>query len=298
MFKKIILSIIIMATTICSTISASPIKSTLNKYHFDDITILVPSCDKYSPLWEPFFTLLFKNWPSLLTHNNNVPIVLIGNNKTYKSQRITNVSIPNEISWSDNVLEAIKHIKTKYTIIILEDYLFNAPVQEDNLHKYYNFMRKHNAAFMQLANVSGNQSMVTISGTHPDGLQQFSKHSKYRTALQIGLWNTASLKWLLRTRESAWRFEIPGSIRSEGMPQPFLAATQHNIFSHLNAAHYGVINNRSLAFIKTHGMEFQPGALLLEDSFKAKYKLWKANSKCFIYKYIYEPTIKFARKIL
>ena len=30
-----------------------------------DIALLVPSCDRYSDLWEPFFLNLKKKWPNL-----------------------------------------------------------------------------------------------------------------------------------------------------------------------------------------------------------------------------------------
>ena len=76
-------------------------------HSFDDLAILVVSCDKYSELWDNFFNLMYKNWPSLKDSESNVPIYLIANSKKFSDSRVQTIQIPNEISWSDNVLKAL-----------------------------------------------------------------------------------------------------------------------------------------------------------------------------------------------
>ena len=63
--------------------------SSSNEAKLKDVTILVSSYDKASPIWPTFFQLLFKEWPSLKTDNSEVPIVLMSNTKEYKDPRVT-----------------------------------------------------------------------------------------------------------------------------------------------------------------------------------------------------------------
>ena len=50
----------------------------------DELTIIVPSFDKYSELWNPFFIFLFKHWPDLQGKHKNVPVILVSNFEEYK----------------------------------------------------------------------------------------------------------------------------------------------------------------------------------------------------------------------
>ena len=88
-----------------------------------EISIIVSSCDKYSELWEPHFTQLFKYWPSLKKENDFIPLLLITNHKRYYDSRVINVVIGEDISWSDNMLKALEMVKTKYVVILLDDFI-------------------------------------------------------------------------------------------------------------------------------------------------------------------------------
>src|SRR5689334_22178846 len=71
--------------------------------HFKELTIVISSCDKYQEFWLPFFTFLFKNWPSLKSENKHIPILLITNEKNYPDPRVTVIQTGKDKSWSLNM---------------------------------------------------------------------------------------------------------------------------------------------------------------------------------------------------
>lgn len=250
----------------------------------EDITIIVPSCDKYSCLWDGCFGLLFKHWPSLLGENKDVKIILISNTKEYPDHRIETLKIPNEQSWSNNMQQALKLVKTKYVLIWLEDYIMNQDVDEDKFVQFFNFMKEKKALYMQIFGIDHGKENAEQQFNDPQfdlPILEFQKHSPYRTSLQACIFKTDTLDWLLNPKESAWAFELAGSTRSEGMHGLFLG-TKENLVSYYNAANAGVLNIDAIKYIKEQGFKFENTKLLMEKPFKVKWKEFKRSVHVFI----------------
>lgn len=115
-----------------------------------ELSIVITSCDKYSGLWRPFFTLLFKNWPSLNKGGKyqDIPIFLITNKQNFDHPRVQNIKFPNEISWSDDMLKTLAQVKTKYVLYLQEDYFLTEPINEGLLDQMLEYVKKHNAAYL------------------------------------------------------------------------------------------------------------------------------------------------------
>lgn len=295
--KKTLITILITSfLVVTASISYAQNISRNEDNSLDDLTILVPSCDKYSVLWDPFFKLLFQNWPSLNTYNKNINILLVSNNKTYKHSRVKSLQIKKERSWSDNMLEALENVDTKYVMIILEDYIINSPVDDKLLAKLYSFMRKNNGGYVAMAAL--NPETQYGVNTKLTKLVQLSKHCEYRTALQIGVWDKKMLQWLLKSGESAWLFETIGSKRSEGTMQPFFAYADSSTqpIKHLNAAYMGMLRSEVINYIRSQGIDIdlknQPLPL---DSNR---KLYRFKQKVMLgsYNNIIRPIMLFCKK--
>ena len=99
---------------VSSQMSLDSVNTTTKNIPFDDLSIVVFSCDKYQELWGGFFELLFKNWPSLKSTNSYIPIYLVSNSKRFDDPRVVTIKNENEKSWSDNALTVLATIKTKY----------------------------------------------------------------------------------------------------------------------------------------------------------------------------------------
>jgi len=263
--------------------------------NFDDLSILVVSCDKYSELWDNFFQLLFKNWPELKLNEKNIPIYLISNNKKFSNSRVQPIQIPHEISWSDNVIKALETIKTKYVLILLEDY-YITHLDLNRLSDLYGYMKKSNAAYIQIyGDFLPGEDRKALNVY--DGVSIKQPHEKWRTSLQPCVWRTRELKHMLKSGESAWAFEIEGSVRSEGCLTDFLVAHDQVPIEFLNMSYNGYIVSKHLNTLKDQGIYFEPKTLKIDSDNKLKF-WFQLRFKPYMYWEVYKPLKEFVKKIL
>lgn len=230
-----------------------------------DISIVVSSCDKYAQFWDPFFTLLNKHWPELTTTHKSVPIYLISNTKTYQNERVKTINIPDEISWSDNMLDALEHIKTKYILLFLDDYWLDAKVDQNRLLELILVMNKEDAAYLQLF-VDPLEAHLSKHVAKNKNVVYKDKFQKYRASLQLAIWETKALKQILRSKESAWDFELAASIRSSGYPKEFLTVKNSSPITYINASHQGHITPTALRIAQAMDPNFKNTMPILQKN--------------------------------
>lgn len=240
-----------------------------------DLTILVSSCDKYASLWDPFFGALFNNWRSLNVgqENSSLPIMLIANTKAFDHPRVNNFSIAQETSWTDNLLAALEQVNTPYVILFLDDYWINVPVDEQRLQEIYQGMQASNAAFVQIScndlRYQDGEPYAAIPG-----VVQRKKFGQYKASLQLAIWRTDALRFLLKPGENPWEFEQAGTIRSHGYNQAFLTVAANEPIKYVNATHQGHLSADALDFIKINNLAFH-SELPVEGDFN--WRLFKAK---------------------
>lgn len=232
--------------------------------NLQDLSIVVASCDKYSGLWNPFFSLLFKYWPSLIDPSKqyHIPIFLIANKKTFNNPRVQHVLFPNEISWSDNMLGALSLVKTKYVLYLQEDYFLTSQVNEELLSKMLQYMQDQQAAYLEISAFNKEVQQIKLSNLSSgiNNLHEFAKHSPYRTSLQAGIWDKEALQWLIKPGETAVDFELASSKRSEGMQKLFLAHTDPNLdpVKYINAVIGGLLLQSAIDHLRAEQIAFDP----------------------------------------
>ena len=225
----------------------------MQKAVIDDLTLVISSCGKYSDLWAPVCSLLFKYWPSLKTYNKNVKIVLITTDKEFSFEGVRVFHVERDKGWSANMLAALKTIDTKYVMYLQEDYLMSQPVNETRIKELLDAMKKGLAVHVEL----NRDNFFKDCPPHPTlpGVLVKGKHQGYRTSNQAVLWNKETFEWLINPEEDPWKFEMNGSVRSEGMREPFLAVGKDFPMQFVNACNLGFWDMGSLEFLKKEGFE-------------------------------------------
>jgi len=186
------------------------------------------------------------------------------NEEKFNHPRVTNIQVGDiDEGWSSNFLKALENVKTKYVIIILDDYILNKQVDEKKLDEVLKFMRKTNGAYIQVGPEGVNDGPAA-SGI--EGVTVRSRFGAYRTSLQACIWETEVLKWLLKPGETIWEFEKTGSIRSEGvMKKPFYLMVKDPIFEYLNAVDSRKYRKKVVEYINEQGIKFDPQKLPIYD---------------------------------
>jgi len=111
-----------------------------------EIPILVVSCDKYSDLWDPFFQIFHHRWPDC-----PFPIFLGSNHLTRNNPQITTLAIGDDRGWADSVRRMIDRLPGEYAILLLEDFLFTAPVDTGRVKRLVEVARQEQLGCLRLS---------------------------------------------------------------------------------------------------------------------------------------------------
>ena len=175
----------------------------------NDVTILFCSCDVYSDLWENFFMLLKKYWPEY-----DGEVILNTETKKFQYDGFC-ISGPlncgSDVSWSDRLSLSLKRVKTPYVLIFLDDFYLKSPVNHNGFAKTVDYMKSYHevAAITYLKEPGGRKYIPDL-----DGFVQRAQCALYKMTAHITLYRTAYLQSVLKHNESAWEFEVNGTIRS------------------------------------------------------------------------------------
>lgn len=260
---------------------------------FEDLSIVVFSCDKYHELWAPFFEMLFKNWPSLKASNVHVPIYLVANSKKYDDPRVVTLLNQNEKSWSDNALAVLKSIKTKYILVVLEDYFFTS-IDEKRLLEIFDFVKSQDVAYCQVAYDHVDKQTRKQHEIFP-GIAEKDRFEPWRTSLYPCIWRTKDMAHILKSGESIWEFEIPGTQRSQGLYGKFLTVFENQPVEYLNMVQMGYLNSKNLEEVVKMGVHFKRGKLELDSDHKL-FIWYDRRLKPFLYYSVWMPIKNFIKK--
>jgi len=168
-----------------------------------DITILITSCDKFCDTWD-IVTQSFKDyWPDC-----SFDIFLMTNEINYTDPKIKNIQIGKDESWSLNLKNALAKIKTKYVLLWLDDVFLSQKVDNKNFVIIEEFIKKNCINHLRL------RAIPAPSKWNGNFGEIYQNALFYRVSIFATIWDINTLNDLLIDNESAWDFEIKGSIRS------------------------------------------------------------------------------------
>src|SRR5438046_834256 len=78
--------------------------------------VLIASCDKYSDVWPPFFSLFRKFWADCPFN-----VYLLNNTVSADFTNVSNLLIGEDQSWSDSLRRALLRLNEDYVLIFLDD---------------------------------------------------------------------------------------------------------------------------------------------------------------------------------
>lgn len=180
------------------------------------VAILVPSCDKYADLWQPFFSLLNLYWPDC-----PYCIYLVSNYLEPKIEGVRTLKVGEDVSWSDSLCKALGMIKEDYVLLFLEDLFLSKHVNTASVLSVVTGAIESGANYIRLNPYPGPDVKIT------ETIGLISPGSIYRASTVMSVWKKSVLNSLLISGENAWQFEIDGSKRSDKYGHFYSTYTDH-----------------------------------------------------------------------
>ena len=111
----------------------------------NDLAILVLSCDKYSGLWDLFFSRFHKFWSDC-----KLPLYLLSNHKIYKSKKVVTICAGEDKDWSSNLINALSKIDAENILIMIEDAPLDGVVSDLDFLALYNRFTAESMNYLNL----------------------------------------------------------------------------------------------------------------------------------------------------
>ena len=210
-----------------------------------DCSVLVCSCDRYADVLTPFTKLFGKFWP-----NCPFPKILVTENMPGAEI----ASVFNRViacgkggNWASRLVQALDKIETSRVLMLCDDYLLEAPVQNPVLLRRLEEMKTANAVNLRLL---PNPPQGIDRG---NGLMEYPKNTAYCVSTLAGFWEVEYLRKLALPVKSIWEFERYGSFAVNEVERPILA-TKVKEFPFVDAVHKGCWEKFGVAVCRANGI--------------------------------------------
>ena len=170
------------------------------------VALVVISCDNYSDLWKPFFKCLNKFWPDC-----PFKVYLMSNQKECDESNVVGILTHDDPSWSDSVIKGISQIKEEYIFMYLDDLFLTKTVDTPQLMKVIKWGIENDINYLRTFLMTNNKPDKACN----ELVGELSKNAIYRASTVMPIWKKSVLLDLLKEGESAWQFEIHGTVRAD-----------------------------------------------------------------------------------
>lgn len=212
--------------------------------------ILIPSCDKYADIWPVFFSCFWKFWPDC-----PFKIYLGSNEKCWDDERVSNITIGPDGSWTNNLGKYLDKINQSKIIMILDDFLLTDFVDTKKILELIETADQIDADCVRLK-------------PSPPPSRQFKNSiifgeilpgEPYRISTQVAIWDVNYLRRISRYDLTIWEFEEIGSLLSDRIEGLILCVFEPVVF-YTHCIERGKWRNISLRYLDNQGIELPPGS--------------------------------------
>ncbi len=169
-------------------------------------TLLVPSCDRYSDLWRPFFALLRRNWPDC-----PFDVVLGSNHLRCDEPGVQTLAVGDDRDWSTGLRKMLDGVDTPWVIVVLEDFLLERTVDTAAMLRLVDAAERLGAGYLRLRPFPPPDCRLARFPS----VGEIEPGAPYRASMQAAIWRRDELHALLVEGENPWEFEIYGARRSD-----------------------------------------------------------------------------------
>jgi len=188
------------------------------------LSVLIGTCDLYSPLWESFQICFDRYWKF------NTQNLFIG--ETIRVPNYTNTKFETILqgktvsagmnNWGERMRQGIEACEEDYIFFILEDYFLDYTYSEEQMNDWLDAMKKYDMNRIQISGPLTPQ--FDVSDTEVGcPYNKYTLNSRYIISVQPSIWKKSFLLETLKSEYSPWDFEIKGS--------KLLIGTDHRTFA-------------------------------------------------------------------
>lgn len=197
---------------------------------FDDVAILILSCDAYRDVWPYIGESWDRYWQDC-----PFPIYLVSEIERFEHSLIENLCLGRKVGWSNMLLESLALVEHDHIIYLQDDYLLKGRTDSRGLAQLLHAFESLEADYLRLFPWPSAPEPLP---SNPDiGIVDVDQ--PYRTSLQAAVWRKTTLQDLLRAGESGHQFEENSPGRAAKQNYNFLGVYDPDVTFHtMNTRRY------------------------------------------------------------
>lgn len=168
----------------------------------NNLSVLIGSCDSYSPLWENFDILFQRYW------NPSTTNILVSETLSFDNQHYKTIT-PGLKPWGERMLAGLDEIKTDYVFFILDDYYLTESFTTELIQEHIDVLESHKADKIMM-DIDYGEPTYHLEHIESD-LYKFKNISNYLNSVQPSIWKTSYLRQVLKPSYNPWQFELEGN---------------------------------------------------------------------------------------
>lgn len=162
-------------------------------------SVLIYSCDKYSDVWEPFFTLFFRYWDC------PYQVYICTESKKCDYPKVKTINTLG--TWTERMQKAVREIQTKYVIGMCEDMFFRRPVNGGIIGNCVLYMEHDHRIGCFNFEKEYEPGIELKPSDYLDFAEKPAAGHHFQKSCQPTLWRKTYLEKLLDVKMNAWEWE-------------------------------------------------------------------------------------------
>jgi len=123
---------------------------------------------------------------------------------------------PSDLSWSGSLRAFLNQLDCRNVVVLLEDFFLCDKVSTAGVLEKLATLRELGGSVLRLM-----PDPPPSVRTEKAGIGEQHRLAPFRVSLQASIWDREALLALLRDKETAWEFELNGTLRSQAQPRGF-----------------------------------------------------------------------------
>jgi hypothetical protein len=169
-----------------------------------DVCVFICSSDSRRDILERVVPSLLKFWPDC-----PYPIYAGLNSNPRLWPAITSLAASTS-EWRHECLEQLSQIAETHVIVVLDDFLFQRPVDQSRVSSLVSLVLDSDIAYLRLLPLGKSLAQRLIGPTRnklSDGIESIHERRPFYSSLQIAIWEKSHLISMLGKQGSIWDFE-------------------------------------------------------------------------------------------
>lgn len=249
----------------------------------DESTLVISSCDKFSDLWDVYFSLFQQNWK----HHPEETILVTDAETERRFNNVTVFAAGLSQEMPARLKDALEYIKTEYIFLTLDDYFISNPIDDTKLEEVFAFIKEKDIDYFRLSSLPNKGTSIK----EHRGWKWINLNTNYAVNLYPGIWKKTFLDDVLVGNLSPWQFEVTltNNAKRKGA---ICAMSKNQEFQILDVVRKGKVLHKAKRFLDKNQLDIGDRPVLPYGT-EIKLKIIGFGSQI-----IPTPLAKIVRKIL